>query len=174
MKKLTKIFSLAIVIGLALALSGLRNITAVQAQDDDDKGSVSIPLGSAGLAFGEGLRTTLTNLGKGRFNVQIKFLDADGVVVKQESLVLEAGQMRTSEISRSEMGAMERAVMLRTEVIARRGDGDGKELWMTSEVIDWASGSTQFPGAATKPGPAVQLGLAPPTTTRRWCATRHR
>jgi hypothetical protein len=141
--KLTKIFSLATVLMLALALSGLQNPTQVQAQDGDDKGTVNIPLGSIGLALGEGLRTTLTNLGKGRFNVQIKIIDADGVVVKQEPLTLEAGQMRIVEISHRDMGRSESSVMLRTEVIAR--PADGKDLWMTSEIIDWASGSTQCP-----------------------------
>jgi hypothetical protein len=141
-EKYKKAVLLAMVI--ALALLGAPNTTAVQAQDSDDKGTVSIPLGSAGLAFGEGLRTTLTNLGKGHFNLQIKVMDAEGLVVKQESLVLEAGQIRAFEISRSEVERSERAVMLRTEVIARPADGDGKDLWMSSEIIDWASGSTRF------------------------------
>jgi hypothetical protein len=144
MPKLMKIISLAMVIALTLAFAGVPTTTQAQAQDDDDKETVSIPLGSTGLAFGEGLRTTLTNLGKGRFNLQIKIIDADGLVVKKESLVLEAGQMRTVEISRSEVERSERAVMLRTEVVARPADGDGKDLWMSSEVIDWSSGSTRF------------------------------
>lgn len=142
-KKFWKPISLVAVIALALALSGARNIIEAQAQDDA-RGAVIIPLGSTGLAFGEGIRTTLTNLGSRRFHTLIKVIDADGAVVKQEPLNLEPGQMRSFAMSRSEVGRSESSVLLRTEVVARRSDGDGKDLWMTSEVIDWSTSSTRF------------------------------
>lgn len=151
-KKFWKPISLVAVIALALALSCVRNPIEAQAQDDaieaqaqdDARGAVTIPLGSTGLTFGEGIRTTLTNLGSRRFHTLIKVIDADGAVVKQEPLNLEPGQMRSFAMSRSEVGRNELSVLLRTEVVARRSDGDGKDLWMTSEVIDWSTGSTRF------------------------------
>lgn len=63
-------------------------------------------------------------------------------MVKQELLVLEPMQMRTLEMNRSEVLRDERSVILRTEVSARRGDA--RNLWLTSEVIDWSTGSTRY------------------------------
>ena len=99
-KKFWKPISLVAVIALALALSGVRNIIEAQAQDDaieaqaqdDARGAVIIPLGSTGLTFGEGIRTTLTNLGSRRIQTLIKVIDADGAVLKQEPMSL--GQAR--------------------------------------------------------------------------------
>jgi hypothetical protein len=144
MKAITKfrvVLPLVAVIGLALA--GLHKGTSAPSQDnDDDRRTVDIPLGSTGLTIGEGLRTTLTNLGPRRISAQIRVIDSDGAIVKQETLELEPGQMRTIEMSRSEVSRDERSVIVRTEVMARRSDG--RNLWMTSEVIEWSSGSTRF------------------------------
>jgi hypothetical protein len=138
-----KVFSFVGMIGLALTMASLREATWVQAQaGDDDRQTVSIPLGSTGLVFGEGLRTTLTNLGTRRISAQTRVIDADGALVKQESLLLEPGQMRTFEMSRAEVLRDERSVIVRTEVAARRAEA--RNLWMTSEVIDWSTGSTRF------------------------------
>ena len=76
--------------------------------------------------------------------------------------------MRSFAMSRSEVGRSESSVLLRTEVVARRSDGDGKDLWMTSEVIEWSTGSARFQAFASL---HARNGLAPATTTRRWCAT---
>jgi hypothetical protein len=130
-------------IGLALTMASLRSATWVQAQGgDDDRQIVTIPLGSTGLVFGEGIRTTLTNRGALRISAQTRVIDADGALVKQESLLLEPGQMRTFEMSRAEVPRDERSVIVRTEVLARRADA--RNLWMTSDVIDWSTGSTRF------------------------------
>ena len=139
--RFTKWLSVAAMIGLALTLASLRETTWVQAHDnDDDRQIVSIPIGSTGLVFGEGLRTTLTNLGTRRISAQTRVID--GAVIKQESLVLEPGQMRTFEMSRAEVLRDERSVTVRTEVLARRTDA--RNLWMASAVIDWSTGSTRF------------------------------
>lgn len=136
-KKLWKI------VALVLLLVSVPGANWVLAHDDDnDRRMISIPLSSAGLVFGEGLRTTLFNRGPHRINLQTSVIDADGSEVKQEPLVLEPGQMRTLEMSRSEVLRDERSVIVRTEVSARRGDA--RNLWMTSEVIDWSTGSTRF------------------------------
>jgi hypothetical protein len=145
-KKFWKLIPLVAVIALALALAGVRNIAPVQAHDGDgNRHTISIPLGSTGLTFGEGIRATLTNLGTRRINTQIKVIDADGIVVKQEPLALEPNQMRSFALSRSEMARNESSVLLRTEVVAQREDA--RNLWMTSEVIDWSTGSTRFQSA---------------------------
>jgi hypothetical protein len=131
------------VVGLALALAAVREVT--WAHDDDDDGdpqrTVSIPLASAGIIYGESMRTTLINRGSHPINLQTSTLDADGTVVKQAPLVLEPGRMRTFEISRSEVARDERSVLLRTEVAVRWGDA--KNVWMTSEVVDDSTGSTK-------------------------------
>ena len=137
----TKVLPLVAAMGLALA--GLHKGTLVQSQDNDDDGrTVNIPLGSTGLSIGEGLRTTLTNLGPRRISAQTRVIDSDGAIVKQETLELEPGQMRTIEMSRSEVSRDERSVIVRAEVMARRADG--RNLLMTSEVIEWSSGGTRF------------------------------
>src|SRR5262245_59289861 len=139
--KFTKVLSLVAVMGLGLG--GLHKGTSALSQDNDDDGrTVNIPLGSTGLTIGEGLRTTLTNLGPRRISAQTRVIDSDGAIVKQETLELEPGQMRTIEMSRSEVSRDERSVIVRTEVAARRADG--RNLWMTSEVIEWSSGGTRF------------------------------
>ena len=145
-KKLTKMFSLALVPGLALALAAAWDVTRVRAHDDDDDGNpqrtVSIPLASAGIIYGESMRTTLINRGSHPINLQTSTLDADGVVVKQAPLILEPGRMRTVEVSRGEVGRDERSVMLRTEVAVPRGDA--KNVWMSSDVVDQSTGGTRF------------------------------
>lgn len=143
-KKFWKAISLVAVIAFTLALPGMRNTTEAQTQDDDRR-TVSIPLGSTGLTFGEGIRTTLTNLGSRRIHTLITAIDAGGAVVKQEPLSLEPGEMRSVAMSRSEVLRRESSVLMRTEVMVQRTDAPS--LRMTSEVIDWSTGSTRFQSA---------------------------
>ena len=91
------------------------------------------------------MRTTLTNLGSRRISAQTKVIDSDGIVVKQEPLALEPGEMRSFAMSRNEVGRSESSALLRTEAVVRRADA--KNLWMTSEVIDWSTSSTRFQAA---------------------------
>jgi hypothetical protein len=153
-KNLLKIFSLVAVIALALALAGARGTSWAQA-DDDDRQTVSIPLGSTGLVSGEGIRTTLTNLGVRRIRAQTSVIDADGAVLKQESFAIEPNQAVRFEMSRSEVLSDERSVMLMSEVSARLVDA--RSLWMTSEVIEWATGSTRFQ-IVNRPCPTFYCG----------------
>ena len=95
--KFTKVLALVAVMGLTLA--GLRKGTSATSQgNDDDRRTVNIPLGSTGLTIGEGLRTTLTNLGPRRISARTRVIDSDGAIAKQETLELEPGQMRTIEM----------------------------------------------------------------------------
>ena len=134
--KFLKIISLATLIGLALV--GIQEATGFQAQGDEEMQIVS----STGLVGGEGVRTTIINRGAHQITARTSYIDSDGTAVKHGTLVLEPGQMKTFEISRSEVERYERTMMLRTEVSLRRADA--KRIWMTSEVIDLSTGSTRF------------------------------
>lgn len=142
-KKSWRIISLTAVLMLGLVLAGARQGSFVQANDDDGRRTARYALGSTGLVAGQKLRTTLTNFGNRRINVQTKVIDADGVVVKQEPLTLEPGQMHTFETSRTEVPRDGQAVLLRIEVIAQRRDA--RNVLVSSAVIVWATGSTSFP-----------------------------
>ncbi len=133
--------SLAAVLGLAVLLSVGHSLT--QAQDvrgDDPQRPLTIPLGSTGLTYGEGLRATLTNLGNRRVNAQVRILDKEGTVLKQEPVVLEPHQMHAVALSRNEVERGELSVLVRTEVEVAQVDA--RHLWMTGEVINWGTGST--------------------------------
>lgn len=127
--------------GASLVAASVASVVEA-APDDDDKQIVNLPLGSTGLAFGQSLRTTLTNLGTRRISARPAILDADGAVVKQtrEPLVLEPGKMSTFEVSRTEVGGRERAAMLRAEVAI--GREDLPDLWIASEVVADSTGAT--------------------------------
>jgi len=128
--------------GASLVAASFASIA--KAGPDDDKGVISIPLGSAGLAFGQSLRATLTNLGTRRISARPTVLDAEGAVVKQtrEPLVLEPGKMTTFEVSRTEVGGRERAALLRAELAVQREDLP--DLWIASEVVADDTGATVF------------------------------
>ena len=135
--------SLVAVIALAVMLSAGHTLTQAQEPSESDpRRALTIPLGSAGLTFDQGLRATLTNLSNRRLNAQVRIIDSEGVVLKQESLELEPNQMRSVAMGRSEVGRGEMSVLLRTEVVVARGDAP--QLWLTGEVINWSTGSTQF------------------------------
>lgn len=141
-KKFWKIISLATVLMFGLGIAGMRQVSFVQARDDDDRRTASYALGSTGLIAGQGLRTTLTNFGPRRITVQTRFIDADGIVVKQEPLTLEPGQMHTFAISRSEVPRAEPAALLRIEVSAQRRDA--RDVLVDSAVVVWATGRISF------------------------------
>jgi hypothetical protein len=136
--KYWQFISLVTVIALAVMLAAGHNLT--QAQDPGR--TLTIPLGSTGITFGEGFRATLTNLGNRRVNAQIRILDSEGVVLKQEALVLEPNQMRAVALSRDEAGGREASTLLRAEAVV--AETDAPQLWLTGEVINLATGSTQF------------------------------
>ena len=134
--KFLKIISIAALIGLALF--GMQEATSFKTQGDELTHKIS----STDLVGGESLRTTLINRGVHQITARTTYIDADGADVKHGTLVLEPGQMKTFEISRSEVVRGERMVMLLTEVSLRRVDA--KHVWMASEVIDLSTGSTRF------------------------------
>ncbi|MEP7336980.1 MAG: hypothetical protein ABI977_04495 [Acidobacteriota bacterium] len=136
--KYWQFISLVSVVVLAVMLSAGHSLT--QAQDPDR--TLTIPLGSTGLTFGEGLRATLTNLGNRRVNAQIRILDSEGAVLKQEALVLEPNRMRAVALSRDEAGGREAIMLLRAEAVVT--ETDAPQLWLTGEVINSSTGSTQF------------------------------
>jgi hypothetical protein len=106
--------------------------------------SVNIPLATSSIVDGEGLRTTITNFGSRPLSVQAVLINAEGEVVKQESVAIAPNHSESVEIARSEVGRSETSVIVRTEVVARRADLDA--LLMTTEVVDWSTGGTKFLG----------------------------
>jgi hypothetical protein len=135
--------SLGAVIALAVALSVRHDLTQAQSLDENDsQRTLSIPLGSTGLTYGEGIRATLTNLGNRRVAAQIRILDAEGVVLKQEPLEVEPSQMRSVTMGRGEVGRSELSALVRAEAVVAQMDAP--HLWLTSEVINWSTGRTQF------------------------------
>jgi hypothetical protein len=155
-KQLRKAFALAMMFGLAVALAAAWKASRVQAHDDDQGGGgqvINLWLSSASLVYGETLRTTLTNFNSRRVSVRPTFVNADGVVVKQaaEPLVLEPGQMRSFEVSRSEVGggggptltnSNPQSVMLRPAMTMRQAEA--RKMLVATEVVNEATGSAKL------------------------------
>ncbi len=140
--KYWQLVSLVAVVALAVALSAGRSLTQAQDLDNSDAPrTLNLQLGSTGLTHGEGLRATLTNLGNRRIAAQIRILDAEGVVLKQEPLELEPSQMRAVTMGRGEVGRGGLSALVRAEAVVEQADAS--QLWVTGEVINWSTGRTQ-------------------------------
>lgn len=155
----------------ALALAVLGSLTlivareTVQAHDNDsaDPGAIELWLPSMGIVYGETLRTTLTNFNSRPVSVQPTVVDANGMIVKQaETLVLNPGQMRSFDVSRSEVGGggptlaagdqsarpirptltagTDQSVMLRPSMTMRHEEA--KRMLVAVAVIDESNGRT--------------------------------
>ena len=140
--KYWQFISLVTVIALAVMLTPAQ----------EPRRTLTLPLGSTGLTYGQGLRATLTNLGNQRVNAQIRILDSEGTVLKQEALVLEPNQMCAVALSRAEVGGREASALLRAEAVV--AETDAPQLWLTGEVLNWATGSTEFVTTANR-GPLM-------------------
>ncbi len=135
--------SFAMVIGLALTLFAGHNLTQAQEPGEDDPRSpIAIPLGSTGLAYGEGFRATLTNLGNRSVNAEIRVIDSEGGTLKREALTLEPNQIRVVTMNQVALGRGETSALARAEVVVTKMDAPN--LWLTGEVINLETGSTQF------------------------------
>lgn len=140
---ITKYWLYALLVAVIGLLSAGHNLTQAQNQNADDTQSLrTIPLGSAGLTYSEAFRTTLTNLSNRLINAEVRILDADGTVLRQESVALEPNQIRATVLSRGEMGRGEISKLVRAEVVVAQGDAP--KLWLTGEVVNRTTGSTQF------------------------------
>jgi hypothetical protein len=128
-------------LGLAVTLGSTWNTTRAQGEGSEPP-AVTLPLATAGLIPGEGLRTTIANLGRRSVGLQVIVRDVDGAVIKSESLEVAPRQTRSVETSRAQAGRSESSVGLRTEILAQRADAD--DLDITVELIDWTTGATRM------------------------------
>jgi hypothetical protein len=96
----SKIFALATVVALAAALTIAWNATRAWA-DGDDQARAATTVVNAGLNSGETLRTIMVNTGPRAISVQISGVDIDAGTVQHSTLVLQPGQIRTFEATRS-------------------------------------------------------------------------
>lgn len=133
---------------LAVALSGSWYTTGAQGRADGRR-VVSIPLASVGLVAGDGLRTTVTNIGSQTVTVEALVVDADGAEVERAMLTIPPGSSRSLETARSEMASSELSAMTYTAILT--ADADRSSLLLTTEVIDWQSGSTRLVAAGKCP-----------------------
>jgi hypothetical protein len=97
-----------------------------------------------GIAAGQTLHITFLNMGDNPFAIDPCIFDDNGVDVKEgTSLMLAPGQMRSFDVSRSEVGAPTGVrVQLRAEVhVAMR---DLKNLVVTGEVVEDGTGKSSL------------------------------
>jgi hypothetical protein len=129
-------------VALAVVFGGAWNATLAHGEHQDGRRSVSLPLGAVGLVAGDGIRTTLINRGPRQIIAAAIVLDADGQIVKQETVVIPPGVSQSVAMGRSEVARSEQSVMVRTEIGVRASDA--AHLVMITEVIDWATGATRL------------------------------
>ncbi len=97
-----------------------------------------------GIAFGQTLRVNFLNVGSNPVEIQPCVFDGDGAHLKTgETLRLAPGQMRSLDLSRSEIGGRsESSVQVRAGVHADRPDL--KHLIVAGEVIEEATGKSSL------------------------------
>ena len=130
----------AIVILAAAALAGAWGSTSAQGRPDGRP--ITIPLASAGLVAGDGLRTTVTNIGPSPVTVEAVVVDGEGHDVERATLTIAPGTSRSLETSRSEVASSELSATTYTAIVTRPADRGS--LLLTTEVIHWATGQTRF------------------------------
>ena len=126
---------------VAGAVAGAWGAGSAQGRPDGHR-VIAIPLATAGLVAGDGLRTTVTNISTQPVTVQAVVVDEDGAEVERATLTMAPGTSRSLETSRSEIAGSGLSAMTYTSILA--GPTDRSRLLLTTEVIDWASGATRF------------------------------
>ena len=118
-----------------------------------------------GIAFGQTLRVTYLNVGSNPLEVIPCVFDGDGAPLKTgERLTLAPGQMRSLDLSRSEIeGRTESSVEVRAGVQADKPDL--KHLMVAGEVIEDATGKSSLyvPGQSGDENPTTRGGRATST-----------
>jgi hypothetical protein len=148
-RTLARAIWLGCVMLFAVALAGAWDSTRAQDRRADARRVVTLPVATVGLAAGDGLRTTVTNISTSAVTVEAVVVDEDGAEVERATLTIPPGASQSLETSRSEMASSDLSAMTYTSIETRQADSGS--LLLTSEVIDWATGSTRFVAGAKCP-----------------------
>ena len=161
----------ALVISI-IALAALSTTPVARAQRGGDRHSAVNVLPPVGIAFGQTLRVSFLNVGSNPLEIVPCIFDGDGVHLKTgETLRLAPGQMRSLDLSRSEIGGRsESSVEVRAGVHTDKSDL--KQLVVSGEVIDEATGKSSLyvPGLAGVENP-TRNGVENPTRGGRVTST---
>ena len=141
-----------------IAIAAMLNITDARAQSGDEDGdpqpAVNV-LPPVAIAFGQTLRVSFLNVGSNPLEILPCVFDSHGSHLKTGArLTLAPGQMRSLDLSRSEIGERtESSVEVRAGVHAHRPDL--KHLMVSGEVIEDATGKSSLyvPGQQDPPDP---------------------
>jgi hypothetical protein len=128
----------AVAIGIIAIATSMTNPIALAGSDADRHGAVNV-LPPVGIGFGQTLRVSFLNVGSNPLKVIPCVFDGDGAHLKTGALLMLApGQMRSFDLSRSEIGGRaESSVEVRAGVHA---DGpDLKHLVVSGELIEDAT-----------------------------------
>lgn len=149
----------AVVVSI-IALAVISTTPVARAQRGGDRHSVVNVLPPVGIAFGQTLRVSFLNAGSNPLEIVPCIFDGDGAHLKTgETLRLAPGQMRSLDLSRSEIdGRSESRVLVHAGVHADKPDL--KNLVVAGEVIEDATGKSSLyvPGFV---GPGIRQGFDP-------------
>lgn len=145
----------AVVVGI-IALAAILTMPVARAQrgdhDGDPRPTVNV-LPPVGIAFGQTLRVNFLNVGSNPLEIVPCVFDGDGAHLKTGDLLrLAPGQMRSLELSRSEIGGRtETSVEVRAGVHAN--EPDLKHLVVAAELIEDATSKSSIfvPGKTSRP-----------------------
>ena len=169
----------AVVISI-IALAAILTTPVARAQrDDGDPHPAVNVLPPVGIAFGQTLRVNFLNVGSNPLEIIPCIFDGDGAHLKTGAqLTLAPGQMRSLDLSRSEIGGRtESSVEVRAGVHADRPDL--KHLVVAGELIEDATGKSSLfvPGKRSRPEPGQRRSCdqhsRPGRHYRRADAPRH-
>ncbi len=141
-------------------------VAGLQSPPEPERGSRATSLLSpVGITFGQTLRVTLLNVGSKPFEADPCVFDGDGAHIKTgDTFTLAPGQMRSFDLSRSEIGGPTEA-RVQVRAAAHVKNADLKNLMLTAEVVEDATGksSLSLPGVRVgfdpqpdPPAPAVR------------------
>jgi hypothetical protein len=138
-----------------IALAAILSTPVARAHRDEDPHRAVNVLPPVAITFGQTLRVTFLNVGSNPLEIVPCVFDGDGAHLKTgDRLTLAPGQMRSLDLSRSEIGGRtESSVEVRAGVHAR--NWDMKNLMVAGEVIEDATSKSSLyvPGLQDPPEP---------------------
>jgi len=144
-------FALGAIVFSIIALAAILTAPVARAQRDTQPAYYVLP--PVGIAFGQTLRVSFLNVGSNPLEIVPCIFDGDGAHLKTgERLTLAPGQMRSLDLSRSEIvGPSESSVEVRAGVHADKSAL--KNLMVAGEVIEEATGKSSLyvPGLIEPP-----------------------